>query len=455
MHNIILIDICWSVQILWLQQDLSPAEEDDVKESNYAKRKGSRRCAVDSRPQQTGMGIKRFKCSLCTLSFAIPRVLETHKMIEHQLEPRWKCRKCSMPFLHGMTYNAHMASSHNVEQPHICDVCDQVFATTSDLKIHRRVHVVSIKNQIYKCEFCPAEFPHLCKLKYHRRRHTGEKPFKCSLCDLAFATSSQRLNHINRFHHMIRKHLCDHCGKKFSGPRELREHYRTHTGERPFKCPVCSRAFAKSNAMNVHLRQHTGEKPYVCDKCGQAFTVRVSLRTHLKNKHNIIDNGNIQPSGSVPLGTSNDGIVSTAFASKIQPANRDSQEGASVQKTDVAWRQRGRARKACPPDRQSTTDEHQEGQLVTGLINEWVAVHPAHLANAGLGHHPYKTSQLQPLTSHDPLSEPSSLRYHDSRDVTYWLPSNFPYLFLPPPLPPQTTDCLQIKCIMCGWCVFI
>lgn len=214
-------------------------------------------------------------------------------MIEHGMEAAWKCRECGMQFLHGKSYNLHMISRHFVENPHTCDTCSEVFPSKTDLKIHKRSHSTGREKQTYKCPDCPAEYPHASKLRYHRRVHTGERPFGCNICNAAFATSSQRLNHLNRSHFGIRKHLCDHCGKKFTGPRELREHYRTHTGERPYECSVCFRAFTKSNALVVHLRQHTGEKPYVCDQCGQAFTVKVSLRTHLKNKHNIIDNSGI------------------------------------------------------------------------------------------------------------------------------------------------------------------
>ncbi|KAK7106771.1 zinc finger protein 892-like [Littorina saxatilis] len=272
---------------------------------------------------------KKHRCSVCRRDFAVARVYEVHRMLEHEVPPAWRCEECGMQFLHGASYKVHVTQCHGV-MPYVCHAegCDAAFDKKIDLKLHsRRQHpavnpaasnntacstspavdmaamvdgcsVIPVAKEeagveeeekpVFRCHHCPAEFPHACRLRYHMRFHTGERPFKCPNCSMAFFTSSSRLVHIRRSHLRLRRHLCDLCGKKFKDVRSLRQHTWTHTGEKNYSCPVCSRAFSKKNAMVVHMRQHTGEKPHVCDQCGQSFTVRVSLRTHLKSKHDIV-----------------------------------------------------------------------------------------------------------------------------------------------------------------------
>lgn len=39
---------------------------------------------------------------------------------------------------------------------------------------------------------------------------------------------------------------------------------RQHTGELPFKCSVCCKGFTQNSQMEMHMRIHTGVKPYIC-----------------------------------------------------------------------------------------------------------------------------------------------------------------------------------------------
>jgi len=77
-------------------------------------------------------------------------------------------------------------------------------------------------------------------------------------------------------------HMCDfsNCGKSFRRLREYINHYRTHTGEKPYVCDVCGKKFIRSYAVTEHRRTHTGEKPYQCDICGKQFSVGGDLTKH-------------------------------------------------------------------------------------------------------------------------------------------------------------------------------
>ena len=156
-----------------------------------------------------------------------------------------------------------------------CDKCGIKYTTKKGLESHMdSFHSDSTTT----CPDCGLEFATLNKMKYHQKlQHRLQ--FQCDQCDYTTPRNYQLKKH--KLKHFEKSFPCSHCGKMLATPESLKIHEREHTGERPFKCSVCGIGFTSQGRMAQHERGVHG----IAKRGGKTGWTRIKKRNVASNSN--------------------------------------------------------------------------------------------------------------------------------------------------------------------------
>ena len=80
---------------------------------------------------------------------------------------------------------------------------------------------------------------------------------------------------------VIKSHKCNQCEYASSHAGNLRQHLKTHSGEKSNKCNQCDFATSQAGNLRTHLKTHSGEKSNKCNQCDYSSSKASNLRAHL------------------------------------------------------------------------------------------------------------------------------------------------------------------------------
>ncbi|XP_076180238.1 uncharacterized protein LOC143153187 [Ptiloglossa arizonensis] len=252
---------------------------------------------------------RRIVCDLCPQIVRSLVALQRHQLTRHaaghddrnetndsnQPDPYF-CSFCSMKFATARDAVLHRRTSSHKETVKARKSSEEGLSTST----------------ARECPRCEEKQPNLSEHKEHLLRRHPELCHRCPKCGTLFALSQDVTRHTRENNCRGDNKLsragtacvkdewkCGSCSFSTDSRAEFIFHEALHSGiarnddnEEPsgggggkslpkYSCPVCKRTFAKVSLRN-HIRSHTGERPFPCAKCFVSFTRRSDLNAHQK-----------------------------------------------------------------------------------------------------------------------------------------------------------------------------
>ncbi|XP_048002919.1 zinc finger protein 595-like [Leguminivora glycinivorella] len=227
------------------------------------------------------------ECVKCGLQFGSRREFYQHYKEWHE---RYICDHCGVAFKMRYCIKDHIRKQHSAFE---CKLCDKKFSRYNGLWLHKKV-CHSEPSQSAYCVECDRHYADVYRYRWHlsnsaRHRPRAKLRIPCPGCDKVFTKRIYMKDHFDLVHLKKYKYRCEQCDKNFLRNADLVQHRkRVHEGILPPKnkiCYMCGRGFTTNKILRNHVRTHTGERPFACARCPAAFAQRTALQQHKRKRH--------------------------------------------------------------------------------------------------------------------------------------------------------------------------
>ncbi len=210
---------------LWMEENQESAKE---KEASVTTQNEDKDVSAKVLQSKNCNGNKRvYDCPVCHKRFGAPSKLKRHRLI------------------------------HTNQRPFQCSICCRAFRERSHLKVHIRTHTNPVKRRTrsfhsYKDNNVPCNRTSKSRLKPFPKNLTAQNDTCSTNKQETGATDLIETNAGTMGVKVTKEHWCPLCLKCFKAPSKLKRHILIHTGQRPFKCSVCPKTFREKSHLKVH-----------------------------------------------------------------------------------------------------------------------------------------------------------------------------------------------------------